>query len=328
MTERHAIERAIRDAGLRAPISDLRDLAGGCIHRVVQASLADDRVVVAKVNAAELIDLFEEERIGLEALSSTGTVLVPTPMLVGVFEGRAVLLMSALAPGRDTEAVWATFGRELAALHLESQRVAVRMEQSWKSVGSDMAILYDALGRRDFVDQSGLSRADCALVEQHCDRFLEHAESIGYATLSRIPVLVDWNITNFSVGLQDDGFRFFSRWDYDWFRIDSRVLDFYFAARVVRPEGDQPRFTYDAGPLLEPRFARFLRAYHEVAPLSEAELRFVPEAYRFFLLNYVIRVGEHFFRPEFCSRLRREVVDTHLPALTDIDFDVLLDVLK
>lgn len=219
-------------------------------------------------------------------------------------------------------------GRELASLHLESLRVQPRMELSWKSVGSDIAILYDALRRSDFVEQCALSPDACSLIETHCDRFLEQAEAIGYGALPRIPVLVDWNITNFSVGLQEQGFRLFTRWDYDWFRLDSRVFDFYFAARVVRAEGDQDHFTYDAGPLLEPRFARFLRAYHTVAPLTEAELRFVPEAYRFFLLNYVIRVGEHFFRPEFCERLRREVVEQHLPALDRLDFGVLLDVLR
>lgn len=218
-------------------------------------------------------------------------------------------------------------GRELAALHAESLRVRPRLESSWKSVGSDIAILYDSLRHADFVEQCALSPEDCAVVETHCDRFLEQAERLGYGKLPRIPVLVDWNITNFSVGLTDKGFRFFSRWDYDWFRLDSRVFDFYFAARVVRAEGDQDHFTYDASSLLEPRFARFLRAYHSVAPLTESELRFVPEAYRFFLLNYVIRVGEHFFRPEFCERLRREVVTEHLPALDTLDFTPLLDVL-
>ena len=220
------------------------------------------------------------------------------------------------------------FGRELAAFHLESLRVQPRMETSWKSVGSDIAILYDSLSAHDFIERCKLSPGDCALLEAHCERFLEQTRHLAYGRLPRIPVLQDWNITNFSVGLTDRGFRFFSRWDYDWFRLDSRVFDFYFAARVVRAEGDQDHFTYDAAPLLEPRFLRFLRAYHSVAPLTEAELRFVPEAYRFFLLNYVIRVGEHFFRPELCERLQREVVSEHLPALDVLDFSPLLDVLE
>jgi hypothetical protein len=139
--------------------------------------------------------------------------------------------------------------------------------------------------------------------------------------------LVDWNITNFSVGLDRDGFRFFSRWDYDWFRIEPRVFDFYFCARVVRSEGDRTVFSYLVDPIFEPRFERFLRAYHAVFPLTPEDLLMQKEAYRFFLLNYVLRVGQHFYRSEICARLQREAVEQHLPALADIHFERLLHIL-
>jgi Ser/Thr protein kinase RdoA (MazF antagonist) len=89
--------------------------------------------------------------------------------------------------------------------------------------------------------------------------------------------------------------------------------------------GDRTRFTYGAHTLLEPRFRAFLRAYHRRFPLSDAEVLFLPEAYRFFLLNYVVREGRHFFRHDIWRLLQHDVVDLHLPRLDDYDFTVLLD---
>lgn len=231
-------------------------------------------------------------------------------------------------PKRLTAAQVDALGHELAAFHLESARVASYMDGTWKSMGSDIARLYDQLHTADFVSSHELSAEAADSLKLHCDLFLENAGDLGYHSMQRIPVLVDWNTTNFSVGLDREGFKFFSRWDYDWFRLESRVLDFYFCARVVREEGDRTVFTYNADPLFEPRFARFLRAYHAVYPLSEADLLFLCECYRFFLLNYVVRVGDHFFRPEIRKRLLAETVDQHLPAIERLDFRSLLHVLS
>ncbi|MET0344510.1 MAG: hypothetical protein ABW252_26080, partial [Polyangiales bacterium] len=140
------------------------------------------------------------------------------------------------------------------------------------------------------------------------------------------PVLIDWNRGNFSVAYDEVGFGLYGRWDYDWFRIEPRTFDFYFLSRVVREEGDQTVFSYAATPLLEPRFLRLVRAYHAVYPLTRAELGFVKECYRFFLLNYVLRTGEHFFVREICERLQREVLSRYLPELETLDFAPLVGV--
>lgn len=217
------------------------------------------------------------------------------------------------------------FGYEMARLHKESTRVAARMSPTWKSMGSDVAILFDELGLDTFQREHGLSIEAADALRDHCDRCLEQAESLGYHRMPHIPVLVDWNITNFSVGLDRDRFHLFSRWDYDWFRIEPRCFDFYFCARVVRAEGDQTTFSYLVDPLFEPRFERFLRAYHAVFPLTEEDLLLLKEAYRFFLLNYVVRVGQHFYRREIWRRLQTEAIQKHLPGLDDVRFSGLLD---
>ncbi|MDD9945006.1 MAG: hypothetical protein OXU20_28445 [Myxococcales bacterium] len=218
-------------------------------------------------------------------------------------------------------------GREMARFHREGTRVAEWMDPTWKTVGSDISILYDALGHDVFLDEQGLAPELADVLREHCDVCLEQSERLGYHDMPHIPVLVDWNITNFSVGLDRDGFRFFSRWDYDWFRLEPRVFDFYFCARVVRSEGDRTVFSYSADPFFDPRFERFVRAYHAEFPLTPQDILMQKEAYRFFLLNYVLRVGQHFYRPEIRRRLQRETVEKHLPALADIQFDRLLGAL-
>ncbi len=94
-------------------------------------------------------------------------------------------------------------------------------------------------------------------------------------------------------------------------------------SRVSSSTGDRTRFTYGAHTLLEPTFLAFIRAYCGIYPLSSEELQFLPEVYRFFILNYVVREGARFFRPDFCAQFRRDAVATYLPAFDHTDFSAL-----
>jgi len=217
------------------------------------------------------------------------------------------------------------FGQNLAAFHKVSLAVAQDLNPTWKTIGSDIAILYDDLARSEWRRARGIADNQVAALERHCTQFLENAEALGYYGWAKLPILIDWNSGNFSVGFDADGFRFYSRWDYDWFRIEPRLFDFYFPSRVVRGSGDQTVFSYTTAPLLEDRFITFLKAYHAVSPLTENELLFLREAYRFFILNYVIRVGEHFFRPSIWQRLMREALDDYLPSLQSLDLRPVVD---
>ena len=90
--------------------------------------------------------------------------------------------------------------------------------------------------------------------------------------------------------------------------------------------GDRTRFTYGAHTLVEPSFLAFLAAYRERLP-DEPTTRcaFLPEVYRFFILNYVVREGARFFRPDLCTKFRRDAVRTYLPALDALDVSPLLE---
>lgn len=222
----------------------------------------------------------------------------------------------------------AAFAQEMAEFHKISAEVAPSLASSWKSLGSDVANLYDSLGNSQWRREHGFADSVEGALRKQCDIFLSNAEKLGYHSFKKVPVLIDWNIGNFSVGMDGEGFKFFSRWDYDWFRVEPRTLDFYFCARVVRAEGDQDVFSYTLAPFFEERFFAFLRRYHQIYPLLDEEVLFIKESYRFFLLNYVIRIGEHFFRHEICERLHREALSEYFPALDRTDFSPLLQALR
>ena len=243
---------------------------------------------------------------------------------------REVELRSPL-PRRLSGPQVARLGAEMARFHKACDSISRLVPPPSKTAKSDAVNLYDSLGARNASDQFGLEPARIALVRRHAHRFLMAVHESGYDYWPKIPVLIDWNLGNFSVEFGEGAdpetsadFRLFSRWDYDWFRIESRLLDFYFLSRVSSRTGDRSQFTYGAHTLLEPRFVAFLRAYHQVFPLSADEVLFLKEAYRFFLLNYVVREGRHFFRHMFWQKLLHDAVDVHLPALDELDLTPLV----
>ena len=70
-----------------------------------------------------------------------------------------------------------------------------------------------------------------------------------------------------------------------------------------------------------------MRAYDAINPLADEEILFLKEVYRFFILNYVIREGEHFFQGPICQRLQREAVEVYLPTLDAVRFEKVIDAL-
>jgi len=106
------------------------------------------------------------------------------------------------------------------------------------------------------------------------------------------------------------------------------MLDFYFMSRVVRNEGDTSRFSYSPEIFLEPRFRLFLENYHQCNPLEFEELLFLKEVYRFFVLVYVLHLGEHFFQYSLCKRLQHEAVEIYLPAADALDLRELGSILR
>ena len=219
----------------------------------------------------------------------------------------------------------ANLATEMAEFHLACAEIAPLLPSASKTIKSDAIHLLDLLESPFAPRNFDLPPEAIAVLWKHTHRFLERLVEVGYDEWPKIPILIDWNLGNFSVDTHTDGrFRLYSRWDYDWFRIEPRLLDFYFLSRVSSSTGDRTRFTYGPHTLVEPSFLAFLDAYRSVFPMSNEEVAFLPEVYRFFILNYVVREGARFFRHDLCTQFRRDAVRSYLPALDTLDVSPLL----
>lgn len=312
-------------------------------NRVYRLTLTDGETVIAKSSSYGSFFLFAEDH---EQLHRTNELLRGTKFErfmanALTVDGRPYLyydgdmwavfyeevemrdrLPKVLSSGQVTR-----LGLEIGRFHQACSSVANRIPPPSKTAKSDAVNLFEMLGSRNARDHFGLDRSRLDLVRRHTHRFLMAIHESGFDSWAKIPVLVDWNLGNFSVETDPDdpdSFELSTRWDYDWFRIESRLLDFYFLSRVSSRTGDRSVFTYGSHTLVEPRFRQFLQAYHSVFPLTENEVRFLGEAYRFFLLNYVVREGRHFFRYEFWQQLLHDAVDVQLPALEELDLTPLV----
>lgn len=215
------------------------------------------------------------------------------------------------------------FARETAKFHKACSTVKGTLPPSAKTMSVDIDDLMESLktdeGKFHFNMHGDL-------ILKHCELFKENYKKLDGESFDTIPVFVDWNIGNFSV---TPGLKLFSRWDYDWFRMSSRIMDFYFFSRVVSDRGDRTVFTYNIDILMEERFILFLMSYHAVFPLTEREILLLKETYRFFLLTYVIKYGRYFFHEIFATKLQKEAFEIHLPSIEKkFDPSLLLKALK
>ncbi len=209
----------------------------------------------------------------------------------------------------QSEAQIMLLGEELAKFHKACFIVKNTLPPNSKQTEDDIRHLLEIL---DTPQGKFEHRGQEDSIRKQCDLFVENCDKIGVSGMPSIPVFVDWNIGNFSV---KNDYRFFSRWDYDWFRMSTRMMDFYFFSRVCSSAGDRTVFSYLLDPLMEDRFIIFLKSYHKVFPLSTEEIKILKESYRFFILNYVIKDGRYFFHELYASKLQFEAHELYFPNL-------------
>ncbi|MBJ68059.1 MAG: hypothetical protein CME28_08645 [Gemmatimonadetes bacterium] len=200
-------------------------------------------------------------------------------------------------------------GNEIAHFHQSCYRLRNILPDWSKTLKGDMLRLLSYLDTEDGQFRHGSTVDE---IRRQVELFDSNMEKLKAYDWDSTPVFVDWNIGNFSVTKET---KLFSRWDYDWFRMSSRVLDFYFLSRVCSTVGDRTIFSYLIDPIMEPRFLIFLKEYHSVYPLSRDEVLFIKEAYRFFILNYVVKYGHYFFHELYATKLQREAFELYFPNL-------------
>lgn len=226
-------------------------------------------------------------------------------------------------PKRLSEAQIRKFGQQIGKFHKACSRIRNVLPRSSKTLSTDIKLLMRTLSsRRNLL----FNPEQKAFLQYHSEQFLKNRLLYKADSFETIPVFIDWNIGNFSV---TPSLKLYSRWDYDWFRMSSRMMDFYFFSRVVSDIGDRTVFSYLINPMMEDRFIIFLEEYHQINPLTANELRFLKEVYRFFILNYVIKDGNYFFSEQYARKLQAEAFDIYLPS-ADRDFDAekLISALK
>ncbi len=222
-------------------------------------------------------------------------------------------------PARLDEEKIRKLGKEMATFHKACLRAGKVLPKSSKTVRTDiqelLGILQTETGEFEY-------RLHIDTIRLHCEQFLKNIDLLGIKAFDKLPVFVDWNIGNFSVS---EDLQLFSRWDYDWFRISNRIMDFYFFSRVVSDAGDRTVFSYGINTLSESRFLLFLKEYHAIYPLTANEVRFMKEAYRFFILNYVIKYGRYFFHRTYATKLQKEAYEKYLPSIENgFDAEVII----
>lgn len=212
--------------------------------------------------------------------------------------------------------------RQFARFHKACTTIRNTLPMSSKSMRSDIEELLSDMDTEVGSYDIGIAKDK---VRFHCLAFLDFYDRIDQSKIPIIPVFVDWNIGNFSISKSG---KLYSRWDYDWFRMSSRMADFYFFARIASDVGDRTVFTYNIDILTEDRFILFLKSYHSEYPLQSFELDMIPEMYRFFLLNYVIKYGAYFFHDVYAQKLKSEVYTTHLDSIESLDLSHLKAALR
>ncbi|HEY9196341.1 MAG TPA: hypothetical protein VIM77_08745 [Mucilaginibacter sp.] len=311
-------------------------------NHVFRITFDDDDIIIAKLSYFGKFEYFKEDHRIIQTLANN--LLYPFENLLArsLLKNNRVYIYH-YKHGKDD--AWVVFynptrilqrlprrldehhikklGQQVGKFHKACSRVKNVLPKSSKTLRTDISALLHQIETNE--KQFGTAmQAD--FLKYHCETFLKNRSKYNMSSFEIIPVFIDWNIGNFSV---TPNLELYSRWDYDWFRMSYRVLDFYFFSRVVSDIGDRTVFSYVISTMMEDRFIIFLKEYHKVNPLTADEIRFMKEAYRFFILNYVIKDGKHFFSEQYAEKLQAEAFNVYLPSVDrDFDAEKIIEALK
>jgi fructosamine-3-kinase len=105
-----------------APFNPLepKSIGGGCINMGVR--LTDgERIFFVKLNRAALLDMFEAESEGLNALAAARTIRVPRPLCYGLAGDQSYLVMEYIELGHSSRNGAELAGHQIAEMHRVSQ---------------------------------------------------------------------------------------------------------------------------------------------------------------------------------------------------------------
>ncbi|MFD1256687.1 hypothetical protein ACFQ3S_07750 [Mucilaginibacter terrae] len=339
----HIVKKAWEGYDASKVIRSIDDISANVsTNFVFRLTFEDDDIIIAKLSNFGQHDYFKEDHRIIHSLSNNLLYPYENFLAKSLLKNNRVYIYRYRLSGTDA---WVVFynptrimerlprrledshikklAQQTAKFHKACSRASKVLPKSSKTMRTDINSLLDQLNNDE---NSFGSRAQVDLLRYHCDLYLKGRAKYAANTFETIPVFIDWNIGNFSVSHK---LEFYSRWDYDWFRMSTRMMDFYFFSRVVSDAGDRTVFSYLITTMMEKRFILFMEEYHKHNPFTINEIYFLKEAYRFFILNYVIKDGKHFFHEQYAVKLQQEAYDIYLPSVDrDFDADVLISALK
>jgi len=113
-----AIAATLREHGVSDFAPRRRErCAGGCINDAFLLRGENGDAYFVKTNAPAMLDAFEAEADALAEIAATRTVRCPVPRGTGEADGRAFIVLEAIAFGRPGEHAWRDFGERLAEMH-------------------------------------------------------------------------------------------------------------------------------------------------------------------------------------------------------------------
>src|SRR5882757_11126254 len=324
-------------------IRDIEDISAMVsTNHVFRITFDDDDIIIAKLSHFGKFEYFKEDHRIIHSLSNNLLYPFENFLAKSLLKNNRVYIhhykhgkvdawvvfynptrIFDRMPRRLEESHIRKLGQQVGKFHKACARIKNVLPKSSKTLRTD---IYSLMHQLEINEKKFGSAMQVDFLKYHCETFLRNRSKYNMSSFEIIPVFIDWNIGNFSVTPTLD---LYSRWDYDWFRMSYRVLDFYFLSRVVSDRGDRTVFSYYINTLMEDRFIIFLEEYHKVNPLTANEIRFMKEAYRFFILNYVIKDGKYFFKEQYAKKLQAEAFDIYLPSV-DRDFNAegIIEALK
>ena len=315
-------------------IKDIEDISVMVsTNHVFRITFDDDDIIIAKLSHFGKFEYFKEDHRIIHSLSNNLLYPFENFLAKSLLKNNRVYIyhykqgktdawvvfynptrIMERMPRRLDEHHIRKLGQQVGKFHKACGRIKNVLPKSSKTLRTD---IYSLLHQLEINEKQFGTAMQVDFLKYHCETFLKNRSKYNMSSFEIIPVFIDWNIGNFSV---DNNMNLYSRWDYDWFRMSYRLLDFYFLSRVVSNAGDRTVFSYTIDTLMEDRFIIFLKEYHKINPLTANEIRFLKEAYRFFILNYVIKDGKHFFNEQYAKKLQGEAFDMYLPSV-DRDFN-------
>ena len=160
-------------------------LGGGCINSAFRLSDGSQTWFV-KRNRAELLDMFEAEAEGLNALADSDTIKVPRALCTGLSGSSSFIVIEYLSIGHGGSEGWREAGTRLAALH---RTRAGRF--GWQRANTIGATVQHNEPQEDWIEFWREQRLGFQLTEAARNGYRGRLQALGEQLLQRFPALID-----------------------------------------------------------------------------------------------------------------------------------------